>query len=98
MKRYQDVLLAYEWSAAVLDEGQKIRNPDANITIVCKQIPASHRIIASGTPIQNSLRYIVDLTTRSSHHMLKLCDCVSQNGSESCGACSISRTPASWAR
>jgi DNA excision repair protein ERCC-6 len=38
--------------AVLLDEGHKIRNPDADITIVCKQLRAVHRIILSGSPIQ----------------------------------------------
>ena len=44
-----------QWTAICLDEGQKIRNPDAEITLACKRLKASHRVILSGTPIQNSL-------------------------------------------
>lgn len=39
---------------AYLDEGHKIRNPDADITIVCKQLRTLHRVILSGSPIQVS--------------------------------------------
>ena len=39
-------------SPVFLDEGHKIRNPDADITIVCKQLRTVHRIILSGSPIQ----------------------------------------------
>lgn len=34
----QDLLLAHKWDYVVLDEGHKIRNPDAEITLACKQV------------------------------------------------------------
>ena len=43
------------WSFAILDEGHKIRNPDAQISILCKTILCTNRLILSGTPIQNNL-------------------------------------------
>ncbi|KAL6968185.1 Protein CHROMATIN REMODELING 8 [Sarracenia purpurea var. burkii] len=48
-------LLDIEWGYAVLDEGHRIRNPNAEITIVCKQLQTVHRIIMTGAPIQNKL-------------------------------------------
>jgi DNA excision repair protein ERCC-6 len=48
-------LLPIKWAYAVLDEGHKIRNPDAEITITAKQLRTHNRIILSGTPIQNNL-------------------------------------------
>lgn len=63
----QAALTIIEWTAVCLDEGQKIRNPTADITTVCKQLPAFHRLILSGTPIQNSLRFpLVFLALRAS--------------------------------
>jgi DNA excision repair protein ERCC-6 len=35
---YQKHLLPIKWGYVVLDEGHKIRNPDADITIKCKQL------------------------------------------------------------
>lgn len=55
MRRSVEVLTTIEWTAVCLDEGHKIRNPDAAVTAACKQLPAFHRLILSGTPIQNSL-------------------------------------------
>jgi DNA excision repair protein ERCC-6 len=34
----QEILLPYNWHYVVLDEGHKIRNPDAQATLVCKQV------------------------------------------------------------
>ncbi|KAI8921822.1 P-loop containing nucleoside triphosphate hydrolase protein [Entophlyctis helioformis] len=52
---YADSILPIKWSYCVLDEGHKIRNPDAEATLACKRIKTPHRIILSGTPIQNNL-------------------------------------------
>ena len=34
----RDELLRYQWDYVILDEGHKIRNPDADITLSCKQV------------------------------------------------------------
>ena len=39
----------------MLDEGHKIRNPDADVTICAKQLQTVHRLIMTGAPIQNRL-------------------------------------------
>ena len=49
------LLLPIQWGYAILDEGHKIRNPDADITLVTKQLATVHRIIMTGSPIQNKL-------------------------------------------
>ena len=33
----QDSLLEYDWHYIILDEGHKIRNPDAQVTLAAKQ-------------------------------------------------------------
>ncbi|XP_047315447.1 protein CHROMATIN REMODELING 8 isoform X2 [Impatiens glandulifera] len=48
-------LLDVEWGYAVLDEGHRIRNPNAEVTLICKQLQTVHRIIMTGAPIQNKL-------------------------------------------
>ncbi|XP_019188435.1 PREDICTED: protein CHROMATIN REMODELING 8 [Ipomoea nil] len=48
-------LLDIEWGYAVLDEGHRIRNPNTDVTLVCKQLQTVHRIIMTGSPIQNKL-------------------------------------------
>ncbi|AFZ80724.1 helicase family member protein [Theileria equi strain WA] len=44
-----------DWSYVVLDEGQKIRNPDSAITLAVKTLGTPHRLLMSGSPIQNNL-------------------------------------------
>lgn len=36
--KHKELLLPYEWHYIVLDEGHKIRNPDTQATLVCKQV------------------------------------------------------------
>lgn len=43
------------WSVVVLDEAQRIRNPDSKTTISVKQLNCYCRIALSGSPIQNNL-------------------------------------------
>lgn len=56
-----DALLEATWVIVILDEGQKIRNPDASLTIACKRLSTTHRILLSGSPIQNNLRELWSL-------------------------------------
>jgi DNA excision repair protein ERCC-6 len=55
LQTYGDVLIPMEWDYVVLDEGHQIRNPNTAITIHCKELRTSNRIILSGTPMQNNL-------------------------------------------
>ncbi|PJF16868.1 DNA excision repair protein [Paramicrosporidium saccamoebae] len=48
-------ILEETFSAVILDEGHKIRNPTTEITVLCKKLQTPHRFILSGTPIQNNL-------------------------------------------
>jgi DNA excision repair protein ERCC-6 len=57
----QEVLLPITWHYVVLDEGHKIRNPDAAITIAAKQLRTPHRLLLTGSPIQNNLRELWSL-------------------------------------
>ncbi|KAK1443606.1 SNF2/RAD54 family protein [Babesia gibsoni] len=50
-----DSIKLQPWAYVVLDEGQKIRNPDAAVTLAVKTLGTPHRLILSGSPIQNSL-------------------------------------------
>lgn len=44
LRRNPDVWIAHPWSYVVMDEAQKIRNPDADITLVCKVNDRSLRV------------------------------------------------------
>lgn len=55
------ILTSLKWNSVILDEGHKIRNPDAQITLICKQLHSSKRFVLSGTPIQNNLNELWSL-------------------------------------
>ncbi|PIA36360.1 hypothetical protein AQUCO_03400330v1 [Aquilegia coerulea] len=55
LRLLSEKLLDIEWGYAVLDEGHRIRNPNAEVTLVCKQLQTVHRVIMTGAPIQNKL-------------------------------------------
>ncbi len=61
IRRNADEWVSYNWSYVVMDEGQKIRNPDADVTIACKRLRTTNRLLLSGTPIQNDLRELWSL-------------------------------------
>lgn len=50
-----DVLRPLNWNYCVLDEGHLIKNPRAKTTMAVKQLRSNHRLILSGTPIQNNV-------------------------------------------
>ncbi|KZF22155.1 transcriptional accessory protein [Xylona heveae TC161] len=50
-----DVLAPINWNYCVLDEGHLIKNPKAKVTLAVKRLISNHRLILSGTPIQNNV-------------------------------------------
>ncbi|XP_043111820.1 DNA excision repair protein ERCC-6 [Puntigrus tetrazona] len=57
----QDYIQKYDWHYVILDEGHKIRNPNAGVTMACKQFRTPHRFILSGSPMQNNLKELWSL-------------------------------------
>jgi hypothetical protein len=43
------------WHAVILDEGQYIKNPDSQTAQAARALKAEHRLVLSGTPIENRL-------------------------------------------
>ncbi|KAK5652542.1 hypothetical protein OQA88_10448 [Cercophora sp. LCS_1] len=50
-----DFIEKYNWNYVVLDEGHLIKNPKAKITMAVKRLASNHRLILTGTPIQNNV-------------------------------------------
>ncbi|XP_044069023.1 DNA excision repair protein ERCC-6 isoform X2 [Siniperca chuatsi] len=61
VRNMQDILQRYDWHYIILDEGHKIRNPNAGVTTACKQFRTPHRFILSGSPMQNNLKELWSL-------------------------------------
>lgn len=59
--RNAELLLPFQWHYVVLDEGHKIRNPQAKVTQMVKKICTPHRLLLTGSPMQNSLKELWSL-------------------------------------
>ncbi|KAF2817589.1 uncharacterized protein BDZ99DRAFT_565311 [Mytilinidion resinicola] len=50
-----DILAPLNFNYCILDEGHLIKNAKAKTTLAVKQLNSNHRLILSGTPIQNNV-------------------------------------------
>lgn len=50
-----ETLALLSWNYCVLDEGHLIKNPKTKVTMAVKRLRSEHRLILSGTPIQNNV-------------------------------------------
>jgi hypothetical protein len=46
---------AQRWCYCVLDEGHMIQNPRSKVAAAARRVAAQHRLLLSGTPVQNSV-------------------------------------------
>jgi superfamily II DNA or RNA helicase len=53
LRKHRQLLPKQEFGYAVLDEGQFIKNPDAKVTQTCFAIRSRHRVVLTGTPLEN---------------------------------------------
>jgi SNF2 family DNA or RNA helicase len=53
LRNHREMLAKKTFGYAILDEGQFIKNPDAKVTNTCFEIQARHRIVLTGTPLEN---------------------------------------------
>lgn len=53
LRKHRALLDHVEFGYAVLDEGQFIKNPDAKVTQTCFAVAARHRLVLTGTPLEN---------------------------------------------
>ncbi len=50
-----ELLKKFQYHYIILDESQAIKNPDSKIYKAMQELPAEHRLVITGTPIENSL-------------------------------------------
>lgn len=53
LRKHRALLDQTRFGYAILDEGQFIKNPDAKVTQACFALKAEHRIVMTGTPLEN---------------------------------------------
>lgn len=56
LRDYQFSLSRIDWSVAAFDEAQNVKNPNAMATIAAKALKADFKLLATGTPVENSLK------------------------------------------
>ncbi len=56
LRRYQVSLGVVDWGIVVLDEAQATKNPEILATRAAKGLKARFKLLATGTPVENSLR------------------------------------------
>jgi len=55
LRDYQFSLCTIDWQLVVFDEAQNIKNPNAMQTRAAKGLKANFKLLATGTPVENSL-------------------------------------------
>jgi hypothetical protein len=58
-----DELQKVNWLAAILDEGQQIKNPDSKVSQAARLLHAQNRLVLTGTPLENRLLDLWSLMT-----------------------------------
>ena len=53
LRKHRALLDQTDFGYAILDEGQFIKNPDAKVTQACFALRAEHRLVMTGTPLEN---------------------------------------------
>ncbi|KPJ08306.1 DNA excision repair protein ERCC-6 [Papilio machaon] len=59
--KYSKCLLSYKWHYLILDEGHKIRNPETQVSKLVKKFQTPHKILITGSPMQNNLQELWSL-------------------------------------
>jgi SNF2 family DNA or RNA helicase len=60
--------LSWDWVA--LDEGHVVKNPKTDLTKKLRSLPCAHRLVISGTPIQNNLQELHTLVDFANEDLL----------------------------
>ncbi len=55
LRLHAAALASEKWDAVVLDEGQNIKNPVSATAQAARALPTSHRLVLTGTPVENRL-------------------------------------------
>ena len=61
LRRDVDLYREHAFDYVILDEAQHIKNPETANARTCKQLRSEHRLILTGTPLENSLREVWSL-------------------------------------
>ncbi|CAK1546992.1 unnamed protein product [Leptosia nina] len=59
--KYAKDLQARKWQYIILDEGHKIRNPETQVSKLVRKFDTPHKLLITGSPMQNSLQELWSL-------------------------------------
>ncbi|KAF5302011.1 hypothetical protein FQA39_LY10481 [Lamprigera yunnana] len=59
--KHKDLLFDFNWHYFILDEGHKIRNSGSKVSVAVKQLHTPHRLMLTGSPMQNNLQELWSL-------------------------------------
>ncbi|XP_011136750.1 DNA excision repair protein ERCC-6 isoform X2 [Harpegnathos saltator] len=59
--KHKDLIISSQWHYVILDEGHTIRNPQVKISRAVKRLQTPHRLLLTGSPMQNSLKELWSL-------------------------------------
>ncbi|XP_014474094.1 PREDICTED: DNA excision repair protein ERCC-6-like [Dinoponera quadriceps] len=59
--KHEDLIISSQWHYVILDEGHTIRNPQAKMSRAVKRLQTPHRLLLTGSPMQNSLKELWSL-------------------------------------
>jgi SNF2-related domain len=66
--KYISLFCCHRWGYAVLDEGHRIRNPDADVTLMAKQLQTVHRCHAQICILSSLKALLARHTLQNDHH------------------------------
>lgn len=55
LRLHADALASVTWNAVILDEGQNIKNPNSATAQAARALRTTHRLVLTGTPVENRL-------------------------------------------
>ena len=54
-------LKKYEWECVIVDEGHAVKNDQSELSQALVALPTHHRVILTGTPLQNNIRELFNI-------------------------------------
>lgn len=58
---HQQLISQFPWNCVIVDEGHRLKNFRTKFSQSCRGVPSRHRLLLTGTPLQNSLKELWSL-------------------------------------